>query len=102
MKRLTILLTALTLALTANAALARDIDAAEAQRLQNAGTIQSLDKLNEAAVATHPGATITDTELDNEYGKYVYQVELRDTQGVDWDLELDAVTGQVYKNHQDN
>ncbi|RRV04370.1 peptidase [Pseudomonas sp. v388] len=102
MKMFTTLLTAATLAVTANSAVARDIDTSEAQKLQDTGTIQALSKLNEAALATHPGATITDTELENEYGNYVYQVELRDTQGVDWDLELDAVTGQVYKNHQDN
>ena len=102
MKILTTFLTAAALAVTANSALARDVDAAEAQKLRDSGTIQTLEKLNEAALATHPGATITDSELENEYGKYIYQVELRDTQGVDWDLELDAITGQVYKNHQDN
>ncbi|MCF4985600.1 PepSY domain-containing protein, partial [Pseudomonas syringae] len=33
---------------------------------------------------------------------YVYNVELRDKQGIEWVLEMDAATGQVYRNHQDN
>nr|BFE95544.1 hypothetical protein GCM10020185_60800 [Pseudomonas brassicacearum subsp. brassicacearum] len=44
---------------------------------------------------------MTDTELDEEYGKYIYQVDLRDTKGIEWDLELDATNGKVLKNHQD-
>ncbi|MFJ4145864.1 PepSY domain-containing protein [Pseudomonas sp. NPDC089734] len=102
MNALTTLLTAATLMLPAGLAMARDVGPDEALRLRDAGTIQSFEKLNEHALAKHPGATITETELENEYGKYVYQVELRDTHGVHWDLKIDAVTGQIYKNHQDN
>jgi uncharacterized membrane protein YkoI len=101
MKILTTTLVAI-MAVAASAAHARDVDDAEALKLQKAGTIQTAEKLQQAALVTHPGATITDTELENEYGKYIYQVELRDVKGLDWDLEIDAVTGQVYKNHQDN
>ena len=39
--------------------------------------------------------------MEEEYGKYIYQVELRDPQGLEWDLELDAVSGQLLKDHQD-
>lgn len=102
MKTLTALLAAGSLALSANAALARDVDATQARTLEGNGTIQTADKLTQAALAAHPGATITDTELENEYGKYIFKVELRDKADVEWDVELDAVTGQVYKNHQDN
>jgi uncharacterized membrane protein YkoI len=90
------------LATAASTALARDVDAAQAQALRSNGTIQTAEKLNEAALASHPGAKITDTELETEYGKYIYKVELRDEKGIEWDLELDAVTGQVYEDHQDN
>ncbi|GGJ12589.1 hypothetical protein GCM10009085_03310 [Pseudomonas avellanae] len=50
----------------------------------------------------HPGASIIGTQLKNIYGRYVYNVELRDAQDIEWVLELDAATGQVYRNHQDN
>ena len=73
-----------------------------ALRLRDAGTIKSFEQLNEAALAQHPGARIEETELEDEYGRYIYQIELRDTQGVQWDLELDASTGEILKNHQDD
>ncbi|MCO8169030.1 PepSY domain-containing protein [Pseudomonas sp. 21LCFQ02] len=102
MKALLTFTTALAWAMTANLAQARDLGPDEALRLRDTGVIQSFEKLNAVALAAHPGSSITDTELESEYGKYVYQVELRDTKGIEWDLELDAVTGQIYKNHQDN
>jgi len=102
MKTLATLFTVATLAVTANLALAKDIGPDEALRLRDAGTIQSFEKLNEAALAKHPGSTIEDTELEEEYGRYVYQLELRDGKGVQWDIELDAKTGEVLKDQQDD
>ena len=101
MNRLTALFIAMLMTLGAGSAHARDLTADEAQKLQDAGTILAFEKLDAAALAKHPGATLTDAELEEEYGKFIYQVELRDAKGVDWDLELDAVTGEVLKNHQD-
>lgn len=102
MKKLTALFTATLIAAAAGAAQARDLGPDEALKLRDAGTIQSFEKLNAAALAQHPGATIEETELEEEYGRYIYQVEVRDTQGVQWDLELDATNGQILKNHRDD
>ncbi|KAI2669451.1 MULTISPECIES: PepSY domain-containing protein [unclassified Pseudomonas] len=101
MKNLTALITASIIGMTASIAHARDLGPDEALRLRDAGTIVSFEKLNATALTKHPGSSITETELEEEYGKYIYQVELRDPQGLDWDLELDAVSGQVLKDHQD-
>ncbi|UVJ45801.1 PepSY domain-containing protein [Pseudomonas sp. LS1212] len=101
MKTLTALMAAAALALTAGIVQARDLGPDEALTLRDAGTVQSFEKLNAAALAKHPGSTIHETELEQEYGKYIYQVELRDAQGVEWDLELDATSGAVLKDHQD-
>ncbi|AZC64505.1 PepSY domain-containing protein [Pseudomonas chlororaphis] len=101
MKSLTALFTASLIGMTASLAHARDLGPDEALRLRDAGTIVSFEKLNATALAKHPGATITETELAEEYGKYIYQIEVRDPQGIEWDLELDAVSGQVLKDHQD-
>ncbi|SDZ53290.1 PepSY domain-containing protein [Pseudomonas sp. NFIX28] len=101
MKTLTALFTASLVGMTASLAHARDLGPDEALRLRDAGTIVSFEKLNATALAKHPGATISETELEEEYGKYIYQIEMRDAQGVEWDLELDAVSGQVLKDHQD-
>ncbi|BBP82475.1 MULTISPECIES: PepSY domain-containing protein [unclassified Pseudomonas] len=102
MKKLTALLAVATLAATAGIAQARDLGPDEALKLRDAGTIQSFEKLNAAAIAKHPGSTVNETELEEEYGRYIYQVELRDPQGVQWDLELDATNGQILKDHQDD
>jgi len=101
MKTLTALTLAAIIGMTAGIAQARDLGPDEALRLRDAGTIVSFEKLNAAALAKHPGSNITETELEEEYGKYIYQVEMRDPQGLEWDLELDAVSGQVLKDHQD-
>ncbi|MBP5951762.1 PepSY domain-containing protein [Pseudomonas sp. B21128] len=101
MKTLTALSLVSIIGLTTSLAHARDLGPDEALRLRDAGTIVSFEKLNATALAKHPGSTITETELEEEYGKYIYQVELRDPQGLNWDLELDAVSGQVLKDHQD-
>ena len=64
-------------------------------------TIVAFDQLDAMALALHPGSTLVDTDLDEAYGKYVYEVELEDCNGIEWNIELDALTGQVLKNHQD-
>ena len=102
MKAFTALFTAAALTLTAGLAQARDLGPDEALKLRDAGTIQSFEKLNAAALAQHAGGKIEETELEEEYGRYVYQVEVRDAQGVQWDIELDASNGQVLKNQQDS
>jgi uncharacterized membrane protein YkoI len=101
MKFLTALISASAIAMGTSLAQARDLGPDEALRLRDAGTIQAFEQLNATALAKHPGASIRETELEEEYGKYIYQVELRDRQGLDWDLELDAVSGQLLKDHQD-
>ncbi|MBC9249578.1 peptidase [Pseudomonas alcaligenes] len=102
MNKLTALFAITALTATAGIAQARDLGPDEALKLRDAGTIQSFEKLNEAALAKHPGGKVEETELEEEYGRYVYQVEVRDAQGVQWDVELDAATGQILKDHRDD
>ena len=102
MNKLTALFAITTLAATAGIAQARDLGPDEALKLRDAGTIQHFDKLNEAAIAKHPGSKIEETELEEEYGRYIYQVELRDAQGMNWDVGLDATSGEVLQDHMDD
>jgi uncharacterized membrane protein YkoI len=102
MNKLTALFAITTLAATAGIAQARDLGPDEALKLRDAGTVQSFEKLNEAAIAKHPGSQVEETELEEEYGRYIYQVELRDAQNVQWDLELDATNGQILKDQRDD
>ncbi|WP_339411183.1 PepSY domain-containing protein [Pseudomonas sp. EA_35y_Pfl2_R5] len=102
MKILTVALTAAALSLTAGLAQARDLSPDETLKLRDADTIQAVEKLDAAALALHPGGKTEDTELEEEYGRYIYQVEVRDAQGVQWDVELDATNAQVLKNQRDD
>ncbi|OPA86431.1 peptidase M4 [Pseudomonas fluorescens] len=104
MKTLTALFAAAALTVTAGLAQA-DVRPDHVEGLVKSGAVMQFDKLNAAAVATHPGATITDTELDNKHGvanEYVYEVDLTDTAGKKFEVKLDAKTGAVLENKQDN
>ena len=101
MKTLTALFTAAALTLTAGIAQA-DVRVDQIPELVKSGKIKSLESMNEAALKLHPGATITDTDLDNHFNGYEYEVELKDAKGVEWDVDLNAATGEVLKNKQDD
>ncbi|AZF04724.1 PepSY domain-containing protein [Pseudomonas sp. R5-89-07] len=99
MKCLTALVAAGIIASSATQAWAMDPD--KPLKLPGTVTILAFDQLEATALALHPGSTLLGTDLDEEYGKYIYQVELEDAHGLEWDVELDALTGHVLKNHQD-
>ena len=102
MKKLTALAAAALLLTGVGVAQARDLGPDEALKLRDSGKIKSFEVLNQSAIAKHPGSTTHETELEEEYGRYIYQLELRDPKGVKWDLELDATTGEVLKDQRDN
>jgi uncharacterized membrane protein YkoI len=99
MKQLTAI--ALLTCFTASLAFA-DVRVDEAVQLMQDGKIKAFAELNDIATKQFPGATITDTELEDAYGKLVYQVELRDAAGKEWDVDIDATTGEVLKSQQDD
>ena len=100
MKTLNALFAALALTAAAGAAQA-DVRPDQIPGLLKSGAVQDFETLNKIATDKHPGFTIHDTELDQEANRYVYQVELRDAKGVEWDVDLDAKTGEVLKDKQD-
>jgi uncharacterized membrane protein YkoI len=102
MNKLTSLFAITALAATAGIVQARDLGPDEALKLRDAGTIQNFEKLNATALAKYPGGKIEGTELEQEHGRYIYQIELRDAQGVQWDVDLDASSGQILKEHRDD
>jgi len=100
MKNITALFAAAALTLTAGFAQA-DVRPDQIPTLLKSGAIMDFEKLNAAALAKHPGATIVDTELEDKAGRLVYETELRDTSNVKWDVKLDAKTAEVLENKQD-
>ncbi|MGF6095903.1 PepSY domain-containing protein [Pseudomonas sp. 18175] len=100
MKTLTALFAATALTLTAGLAQA-DVRPDQIPSLLQSGAVKPFEQLNKDALAKHTGATITDTELKDKAGRLVYEVEMRDTSNVKWDVKLDAKTGEVLENKQD-
>jgi uncharacterized membrane protein YkoI len=81
---------------------ADDVGPDQAIKLRKEGKIQPFDKLDEVALAKHPGATVKETELEKKRNGYVYEVELRDTKGVEWEVKLDAASGKIISDQQDD
>jgi uncharacterized membrane protein YkoI len=102
MKTLTALFTAAALTLSAGLAQAADVPVDQIPQLVKDKKIKSLEELNQIVLKLHPGATITDSDLDQHPGLYEYEVELKDAKGVEWDVDLNAATGEVLKNKQDD
>lgn len=98
----TLLATLIAFTGATTAAHADDVGPDQAMKLVQDGTIQSFEKLNEAALAKHPEGRIRDTELEKEYGRYIYQVEIRDAQGREWDIDLDASSGEILREELDD
>ncbi|KAF2410326.1 PepSY domain-containing protein [Pseudomonas antarctica] len=100
MKTLTALFAATALTLTAGLAQA-DVRPDHIEGLLKSGAVMPFEKLNANAVAAHPGANITDTELDHKNGVLVYEVDVTDTAGKRFEVKLDAKTGAVLQTKQD-
>lgn len=71
-----------------------DEDADRARMLQQQGDILPLEQVIESAMAVKSGQ-ILETELDEEDGRYVYELEILDDRGQVWELELDASTAEL-------
>ena len=101
MTRTTPFLAALALLLIASAQ-ARDLDQDEALRLRQEGVIQPLQQLLQQALQRYPGARLLEAELEEESDQYVYEVELLTAAGQVRELELDAVSGRLIKDEEDD
>ncbi|MFT0213169.1 PepSY domain-containing protein [Pseudomonas sp. F1_0610] len=100
-KLMTACLLSATTVLT-GAAYAKDLMPAEVEQLTQAGAIKTLAELNNILLELHPGAVVTDAEFEtSSLQGYVYEAELYDAQGAEWDIDLNAATGAVIKNQRD-
>ncbi|MFT0212656.1 PepSY domain-containing protein [Pseudomonas sp. F1_0610] len=103
MKKLIALFAASAFMLGANFAQAADIMPAQIDQLTKAGTIKSAQELNNVILKLHPNGVITDAEFETSmlHG-YVYEVEVHDANGIEWDVHVNAKTGEVISNRQDH
>ncbi|HSG05745.1 MAG TPA: PepSY domain-containing protein [Nitrospiria bacterium] len=68
--------------------------------LKEAGEIVPLEAIIEKARANRPGRVL-EAELETEHGRLLYELEFLDDQGVVWELEYDARTGELLEIEQE-
>lgn len=78
-----------------------ELKADKVWELKQSGKVMPLEDLIKQVRRDYPGRII-EIELDDEDGRYIYELELVDENGVVWDLDVDAKTGQVLKYEQDD
>jgi uncharacterized membrane protein YkoI len=71
-----------------------------ARKLSASGKILPLEIIYEKAQAIKSGK-ILETELEVKGRQYIYEVELLDSNGLVWEIELDAKTGKLIKMEED-
>jgi uncharacterized membrane protein YkoI len=73
----------------------------ELDPLVKSGRVLPLDALMDAALAEHQGGHIKDGKIEEAKGGYIYNVEVTDRKGEDWDMAIDATTGALLKDDKD-
>ena len=76
-------------------------EAENARRLTDIGAMLPLEQILEKAQAALPGRVI-EIELDQENGRYTYELEIVDPEGRVWELEMDAATGEVLEKERED
>jgi uncharacterized membrane protein YkoI len=75
-----------------------DVSHIEARKLQAAGEILSFEKIAEIARKIKPGEILeTELERSRKSGLYIYELEILDANGVVWELDINAKTGEMMK-----
>jgi uncharacterized membrane protein YkoI len=93
---------ALALLAVCSLASARDLDQDEALALRQKGVILPFEHLLDSALGRYPGARLLEAELEEKHGRYEYEVELLTPQGVVREIKLDARTGALLKDEEDD
>lgn len=81
---------------------ARDLKQDEALQLREGGHIMPLEELFAIISRHYPGARLLEVELEEENGLYIYEIELITRQGVVREIELDARTGRILQDEEDD
>jgi len=81
---------------------ARDLSQNEALRLREQGRIIALEKLLQLVEKRHPQASLLEVELEEDDGIYIYEVELATREGVVRELEINAATGEILNDEEED
>ncbi|MCI0508272.1 MAG: PepSY domain-containing protein [Gammaproteobacteria bacterium] len=79
----------------------KDIDQDDAKALRQQGVILPLEQVLQTAQRLHLGRVI-EVELDKKRGRYIYEVEIADSNGRIWELKFDASDATLLSNERDD
>lgn len=82
--------------------MAHDLSQDEALRLRQQGVILPLEQLTTKALARYSGAVLLEAELEQEHGRYIYEIEVVLPNGLVRELEFDAVNGELLEDKEDD
>ncbi|QEY17682.1 peptidase [Cellvibrio sp. KY-GH-1] len=92
----------LLLLLLTSSVSARDLSQDEALRLREQGRIIPLEQVLSLIAQRHPQASLLEVELEEDDDIYIYEVELATGEGLVRELEIDASTGKILKDEEDD
>jgi uncharacterized membrane protein YkoI len=78
-----------------------DVGPDKVVQLVQSGAIKPFDELNKLALSKHANSHIHETELEQRGDIYVYSVELRDDTGTQWEVDMNAATGEILRDRRD-
>lgn len=78
-----------------------ELNADQVHRLKEAGDIMSLETLLQRVRRDYPGRVI-EIEIEKDNGRYVYELEIVDNEGIVWEIELNARTSELIKREVDD
>jgi len=84
----------------ATPAAADEDDMVEMRAISSAAGLISPEQATERALAAKAG-TVVDVDLDRKRGQHYYEIELIDAQGVEWEIDIDAKSGEVRRTKRD-
>lgn len=88
--------------LPVTAVTAHDLAQDEALRLRQEGVIMPLDTLTADAISRHPGSALLEVELEEDKGRYTYEIEVVLPDGLVRELEYDATSGKLLVDKDDD
>jgi uncharacterized membrane protein YkoI len=79
---------------------AADDDMAEMRAVSAAVGLISPEQATERALAAKAG-TVVDVDLDRKRGQHYYEIEIIDAQGMEWEIDIDAKSGEIRRTKRD-
>ena len=77
-----------------------DDDTAEMRAVSVAAGLISPEQAVERALAARAG-TVVDVDLEHKRGQHYYEIEIVDAQGVEWEIDVDAKSGDIRHTERD-